>query len=379
MRVAKTGQDKGWVIGRAAGVPVVLSPGWLVAAVLLTVLFYPTARVLAANGGDRSTSGAVLLSFAVVIMLFASTFLHELAHALVARRHGMQVRQIVLTLLGGHTEFAERAPRAGASAWVALAGPAANLVIGLAAYVAWKAVEIPGGGSALLLAAAVTNGFVGVFNLLPGLPLDGGRVLESLVWTATGRRATGTMVAAWTGHAVAIAVVAVVLLPSVLSGSTPSLTQVGWGALIAAFLWSGASQSRQAARSDRAVERLAVRALSVPAVALPLTAPVVAVDRLGEPTPPVVLLAGDGSPVGYVDPEALAAVPAGRRETVALSAVGVPLPPGATVDAALTGHSALAAVAEVARVTPVMAVVADGRVVGLLRAADVARAMRPGS
>ncbi|WP_372592714.1 site-2 protease family protein [Actinotalea sp.] len=375
--MAKTGS--GWVVGRAAGVPVVLSPGWLLAAVLLTVLFYPTARVLAAADGDRSTSGAALLSLAVVLMLFASTFLHELAHAVVARRHGMQVRQIVLTLLGGHTEFAERAPRPGASALVAIAGPAANLVIGLGAYLVWKAVEVPGGGSALLLAAAVTNGFVGAFNLLPGLPLDGGRVLESIVWTATGRRSTGTTVAAWAGHGVALAVVAWVLLPALLSGTTPGLTQVGWGALIAAFLWSGASQSRQAARNDRAVDGLAVRALAVPAVALPVTAPVVAADRLGDPAPQIVLLAADGAPVGYVDPEALAAVPPERRQTVTLAAVGVPLPPGAMVDVALTGHSALAAVAEVSRTTPVMAVVANGRVVGLLRAADVARAMRAGT
>ncbi len=379
MRVAGRERGSGWVIGRAVGVPVVLSPGWVVAAVVLTVVFLPTARQFVPQDGLGGTVGALLLALATVLMLFGSTFLHEVSHAAVARRHGMEVRQIVLTLLGGHTEFAESAPRPGPSALVAVAGPATNIVLGLAAYLAWQTLPVTGAGSALLLVAAVTNGFVGAFNLLPGLPLDGGRVLESAVWAATGHRATGTTVAAWAGHVVSLAVVVWVLVPPLLAGRSPDLTSVVWGAMIAAFLWSGAVQSRRAAGSERAIERLAVRGLSTPAVALPLTAPVTAADRLGTPPPQVVLLGPDGAPVGYVDAAALAAVPAGHRDAVALSAVGVPLPPGAVVDIGLTGRAALTAVADLARETPVIVVVANGRVVGLLRAADVARAMRPGT
>lgn len=372
-------QGKGWVIGRAAGVPVVLSPGWLVAAVVLTVLFYPTARRYVPDPGAGGLAGATLLALAAVLMLFASTFLHELAHAGVARRRGMAVRQIVLTLLGGHTEFAENAPGPAASALVAVAGPATNIALGLLAFGAWRSLPVTGAAAALLFVAALTNGFVGVFNLLPGLPLDGGRVLESAIWAATGRRATGTTVAAWAGHVVSLGVVAWVLVPAFLSGRSPDLTQVVWGAMIAGFLWTGAVQARHGARVEVAIDAIALRTLSLPAVVLPLTAPVAAAFRLGDPMPQVVLLAQDGAPVGYVDMSALAAVPRERRDTVALSAVGVPLPPGATVDVALTGRTALAAVAAHAQVTAVMAVTANGRVVGLLRAADVARAMRPGT
>ena len=374
--MAETTRDRGWVIGRAAGVPVVLSPGWLVAAVVLTAITLPTARALAPDSGD---AGALLLALATVLMLFGSTFLHELSHAAVARRHGMVVRQIVLTLLGGHTEFADSAPRPGASALVAVAGPITNIALGLVAFVAWRTAPVTGAAAALLLAAAVTNGFVGVFNLLPGLPLDGGRILESAVWAATGRRSSGTVAAAWAGHLIALAVVGGVLLPPFLAGRPPSLTQVVWGAIIAGFLWTGATQSRQAAKTDRAVDALSVRALSRPAVGLALDAPVAATDNLGEPMPDIVLIAPDGSPVAYVDQAARAAVPPDRRAVVSLVAVGVPLPPGAVIDAGLTGRAALTAVADVARATPVMVVTSNGRVVGLLRATDVARAMRPGT
>ncbi len=372
-------QGKGWVIGRAAGVPVVLSPGWLVAAVVLTVLFYPTARGYLPGPGAAGLAGATLLSLAAVLMLFGSTFLHELAHAAVARRRGMAVRQIVLTLMGGHTEFAENAPGPAASALVAAAGPATNIVIGLLAFGAWTALPVTGAGAALLVVAALTNGFVGVFNLLPGLPLDGGRVLESAIWAATGRRATGTTIAAWAGHVVSLGVVAWVLVPAFLSGRAPDLTQVVWGAMIAGFLWTGAVQARKGARVEVAIDAITLRTLSLPAVVLPLTAPVAAAFRLGDPMPQVVLLAEDGAPVGYVDMSALAAVPQERRDTVSLAAVGVPLPPGAAVDVALTGRTALAAVAAHAQATAVLAVTANGRVVGLLRTADVARAMRPGT
>ncbi len=372
-------QGKGWVVGRAAGVPVVLSPGWLVAAVVLTAFFFPTARQLLPESGAVGLAGAIALALAAVLMLFGSTFLHELAHAAVARRKGMTVRQIVLTLLGGHTEFAESAPGPGSSALVAVAGPVTNIVIGLLAFGAWKILPVSGALAALLFVAALTNGFVGVFNLLPGLPLDGGRVLESAVWTATGRRSTGTTVAAWAGHVVALGVVAWVLVPAFLAGTSPGLTEVVWGAMIAGFLWTGAVQARQGAKLDVAVEAISLRALAQPAVALPLTSPVAAAFRLGEPMPQVVLLAEDGAPVGYVDLAAMAAVRPEHRESVTLSAVGVPLPAHATVDSALTGRSALAAVAAIAAETPVMAVVSNGRLVGLLRASDVARAMRPGT
>ncbi|NTW42121.1 MAG: peptidase M50, partial [Cellulomonadaceae bacterium] len=321
MARAQVGRTSGWVVGRAAGAPVVLSPGWVVAATVLTVVVAPVARRVAPG---LDTVGVYVLALVAVLMLFASTFLHELGHALVARRHGIGVHQIALTLLGGHTELGGLAPTPRSSSLVALAGPVTNLALAGVAGALWKVLPSGGPLSWLMLAAALTNLFVGVFNLLPGLPLDGGRVLEALVWAVTTRRRTGTTVAAWAGRVIAIGVLGWTAASALTSGAY-DLTQIVWGVLIGAFVWSGAGQSLTAARSEHAVATLSVRALMQPAVALP------AVDRLGELDAmgfggDAVLLGPLGEPVGYVDPAAAAAVPAPARATTPLTAVAVPLP-----------------------------------------------------
>jgi len=371
----RQGRTGGWVIGRAAGAPVVLSPGWLVAAAVFTVVLVPLGRAVAPQSG---TVGAYLLAAAAALLLFGSTFLHELAHALVARRRGIEVHQIALTLLGGHTEMGAAASTPGSSALVAVAGPVTNLVLAGVAALVWQVAPAGGIVAALALAAAAANLVVGVLNLLPGLPLDGGRVLEAGIWAASGRRSTGTTVGGWVGRAIALGVLAWTLLPQLGRPGGPDLTQVVWGALIGAFLWSGASGSLRTARAERAVEALDLRALTTPAVAVPARDRVATLDVLGVPCPPVVLLGEHGEPVAYVDPIAAQAVPSAHRAGTPLAAVAVPLPAGCTVPGHLAGAEAVRAVAEVAARTPVMVVLdTGGQVLGLLRAVDVIGALRP--
>ncbi|HWS58717.1 MAG TPA: site-2 protease family protein [Actinotalea sp.] len=370
------GRTRGWVIGRAAGAPVVVSPGWLVAAVVFTVALAPVGRLVAPQSG---AVGAYALAAAATLLLFGSTFLHELAHAVVARRRGMTVHQIALTLLGGHTELGGAAGTPSTSALVAVVGPATNLVLAGLAALAWQLLPTGGTLAWLALAAAAANAFVGVLNLLPGLPLDGGRVLEAALWSLTGRRSTGTTAAGWTGRAIAVGVLAWALLPQIGAPGGPDLGRALWGSLIGAFVWSGATQSLRAARSQEALERLSLRTLTVPAVALPAADRVSDLDALGDPCPAVVLLGPDGVPAGYVDPAAARAVPTAHRAATPLGAVAVPLPTGSTVAGDLTGSAAVDAVAQVAARTPVMVVLDDrGEVLGLLRALDVVGALRPG-
>ncbi|MDO8107555.1 site-2 protease family protein [Isoptericola sp. b441] len=364
--------QRGWVVGHAWGSPVVLSPGWLVAAVVLTALLLPFAQQLAPASGP----GVVwLLALSAVLLLFVSTFLHELAHAGAARRYGMPVHRIALTLLGGHTELGERAPGPAASAVVAVVGPLTNLALGAVAWVVWRVGPDRGPVSALILALAVTNGFVAVLNLLPGLPLDGGRVLEAAVWGATGRRGTGTRVAGWVGRAVAAGIGLWSLLPA-LAGR-PDVTRLLWGGLIAVFIWTGASQAIRGAALEEALDRLTVARLATPVVLLPADR---TVADAGASTPPghgVVVLGPLGQPVGYLDSAAVASVPEHLRAGTPLSAVVGPLPPEARVQLGLAGREAVEAVRVAAARSPVMAVVAaDGSVVGLLRATDVVRALR---
>ncbi len=367
-------RSSGWVIGRVAGAPIILAPSWLLAAVVLTLLFAPTVRSWSPGLGGRVY--AVALVF--VVLLFASVLVHELAHGLVARARGQQPQEFVLTLLGGHTSFGVAAPTAGTNALVAVAGPVANLVLGGAFLAAANAV---GTGSLLglmLFAGAFSNGFVGVFNLLPGLPLDGGAVLQSAVWAATGNRHTGTVVAAWCGRVVAVGVFAWAFVLPFAQGRQPQLTDAVWGALIGAFLWTGASGAMRGARTQDAVDRLTVETVGHRAAAVGHTDSVAHASSVAAAAgaDEVVVLAPDGRPAAYVDRAAAAGVPAHAAGTTPVTSVAVTLPVGSVVDGALTGRDLLDAVGRAAQHSPVVVAVTDGRVVGLVRVADVVAALR---
>ena len=366
----------GWVIGRAAGAPVILAPSWLLAAAVLTILFAPTVRTLAPGIGGTTTY-AVALSF--VILLFVSVFLHELAHGFVARARGLEVREFAITLWGGHTAFGGAAPSPGSSALIAVVGPLTNLLVGGACWAAAQAAPDGGLLAVIGFSAAFANAFVAVFNLVPGLPLDGGRVLEALVWRLTGDRMRGTVVAGWGGRVVAVGFAVWAVGLPFLRGQQPDLFTIGWAALVGAFLWSGATQAIRGAQAEQRLDGMTIATVARPAVAVAFAATLAEAEAaavasgLGQ----VVLVAPDGRPVAYVDPEAAAAVPAHARPVTAVEAVAIPLPVGAVVDGRLVGAELVHAIGRVSRIAAVMAVVVDARVVGLVFASDVVAALHP--
>lgn len=367
-------RTSGWVIGRVAGAPIILAPSWLVAAVVLTFLFAPTVRSWAPDLGGR----VYVVALVFVVLLFASVLVHELAHGIVARARGQQPREFVLTLWGGHTSFGVAAPTPGTNALVALAGPVANLVLAGGFLAAANAVGTRELVGLLLFAGAFSNGFVGLFNLLPGLPLDGGAILQSAVWAVTRNRHTGTLVAAWCGRVVAVGVFAWAFLFPFLQGRQPDLTDAVWGALIGAFLWTGASGAMRGARTQHAVEQLTVATVGRPAVVVGHTDSVAraAAAAAAAGAQDVVVVAPDGRPAAYVDRAAALAVPADVAGLTPVTSVAVTLPVGAVVDGALVGHDLLDAVSRATRHSPVVVAVTDGRVVGLVRVADVVAALR---
>lgn len=396
MSTPRRARPSGWVVGHVAGAPVVLAPSWLVAVAVLTFLYAPAVQGL--TGLPRTAT--YLVAAASVVLLFASVLVHELAHGLVARARGQQPQEFVLTLMGGHTTFGAAAATPATSALVAVAGPLSNLVLAagllLVAHVRTGGHLLPAltaaGGhllevlargdgtvlTALLLVGATTNAFVGAFNLVPGLPLDGGRVLEAAVWAGTGDRHRGAVVAGWAGRLVAVAVPLVALARPFLEGREPSLWSVGWSALLGAFLWAGASAAVRGARTGRAVEALSVRTVGRPAVAVGAAASLAdarAAARAAGVTE-VVVVDPEGRPAAYVDHEADARVPEALAAATTVGAVCSPLPVGAVVDGALEGERLLQALGAATAHAPVVAAVVDGRVVALVRTADVVAALR---
>ncbi|WP_456824386.1 site-2 protease family protein [Cellulomonas sp. P5_E12] len=367
-------RSSGWVIGRAVGAPIILAPSWLIAAVVLTLIFAPSVRARSENLGAL----VYVVALGFVVLLLASVLVHELAHGLMARARGQQPREFVLTLWGGHTAFGGATPTPASSALIAVVGPIANLLLAAGFFALARPVDSVSLVGLLLWSGCLTNAFVGFFNLIPGLPLDGGYLLEAAVWAATKNRHTGTVAAGWVGRLVAVAVFAWALLLPLMQGRQPDIFDVVWAALIGAFLWSGASAAVRGGRSQKAVGQLTLATVGRRAVAVGHTESIAHAGALAAAAgaDEVVILSPDGRPAAYVDRVAAASVPADVAGTTPVTAVAVPLPVGAVVDGTLVGQELVAAVGRGTEHSPVVAAVVDGRVVGLVRAMDVVAAIR---
>lgn len=364
------------VIARIFGVPVDVTPTWFLVAALITYGFAATVERQVPGLGDWKY--AVSLGFA--LLLYLSVLIHELSHTVVALRAGLPVRRISLHLLGGVSEIERPAQTPGREAGIAVAGPAVSLVLAGVGYVVAGLLEPQTVAELLARALMVSNLVVGVFNLLPGLPLDGGRVLSAGVWRVTGRRHTGTVVAAWIGRGVAVVVLLLPFAVSVGRGGELDLVDVVWGALLGAFIWVGASQSLQHAGVQSRLPGLTARALTRRAIPVAADVPLAEALRQAHEAGAraLVVVSGGGEPVGLVVETAVRATPQDRRPWVPVSDLSRRLEPGHRVSADLSGEELI----EVLTRRPAseyLVVEANGDVYGVLATADVERALTSSS
>ncbi len=315
-------------LGTIAGAPVRLSWSWLLIAAVITLAFGPQIqRALPAIGGGAY---AVALGYAVLLAL--SVLVHEAAHALTGRAFGQRTEEIALTLWGGHTQFRSPSARPLDTVLTAMAGPAANLVLAGLAHLAARAVPGPSVPALLLEVTVWANLLLAAFNALPGTPLDGGRMVESAVWAATGSRARGVEAAGWAGRVVAVGVLAAVLGPPTLAGRAPDLFVVVLAAWVALTLWRGADDAVRHGRWSRRLETLRLEQVEAPAIALPEHLCVAeALAQADGGRRAVVAVDGAGRPRGVLDLTAAAALTPARRTTTALAAVAVALAPEAVL------------------------------------------------
>ncbi|MDE8669610.1 site-2 protease family protein [Pseudarthrobacter sp. H3Y2-7] len=320
-------RKEGIRLGRIAGIPVILAYSWFVIAAFTVIVYGPV--LLQRNPALGTT--AYYVAFAYALLLLISVLVHELAHALTAKIYGWPTQKIVLNLWGGHTQFENFTASPGRSVIVALAGPAANLVL---AGGAWLVLS---GSSLGVVADTLTNIFmwanfvIGIFNVLPGLPLDGGRIVESAVWKATGSQARGTVAAGWAGRLIVVALGLWFIVMPLLSGDTPDFSFLMITVLVGGFLWMGASAAIQQGTLRGRLHLVSATALATPAVGIPATATVADIRRLSTDGTAVVTCGPEGRPEGVVDPAALAAVPESAAESTPATAVSYALVPGAYV------------------------------------------------
>jgi len=364
-------------LGSVAGVPVFVSGTWLLLATLIMLTYAGHVR----DRVDVSVVGSYAVSLAFALALLMSVLVHELAHVAAARVVRMRVRRVVLSLLGGASELEGEPIKPSHDLLVAVSGPIASVLLAglfeLGARVAGAASAV----GVVLGLLAWSNAVLGVFNLLPGLPLDGGRALQALAWAVTGSRERGSVIAAWVGRVLAgLLGVGVLLGNSWLqahgASAADTFISTGFGLAVSAFLWMAATRTLHVAEIGGRAAALHVGHLVRPAIYLPPQTPIAeALRQVGlARAAGIVVVDADGRSRAIVREASVSAVPYEQRPWATIADVSRPLEPGLVVTDTTTGTQLLQALQR----TPAseyLVVGNDGVSRCVIATVDVARAL----
>jgi Zn-dependent protease/CBS domain-containing protein len=363
-------------VGRPFGIPVYFDLTWILLAVYITVAYAPSFSHNGESPGPRSYS----LAFLVALLFAFSVLAHELSHSVIARLMGLPVRRITILFFGGVSEISRDPETAARTYLVSVAGPLMSLMLSAIAFMVLMLAALQDTVHYVVTIFATVNGLVAIVNLLPGLPLDGGHVLRAIVWQVTGSPDKGTFAAAWTGRWLAAGIVATGL---VVAG-VPAWHQVSgltlfMAALLGIYLWQGASVELRQAELHRILPTLDLRRLVRRAIAVTADTPLAEAVRRARTTGARALVVVDhqGNPEGLVQETKVMATAPQRQPWVTVGALSRALGKGLVLEAGLTGEPLL----EALRVTPAteyLVVEPDGRVLGVLVAADLVKALQPG-
>lgn len=380
MHGTKTRRE-GLVLGSVRGTPIILANSWFLIAGVTVLIFGPQLKSAFPGLG----AGSYAVAFAYALLLLFSVLIHELAHAVAAKMYGWPTHKIVLNLWGGHTEFDFSKATPGKALVVAFAGPIANFVLAGLGWLVQLALPSAADGPVSLSLAVVillanifiwANLLIGFFNVLPGLPLDGGRLVESIVWKSTGSQEKGTIAAGWAGRIIVVVIIAVALGGPYLTGSRPDLTTSFIVILLAGFLWAGASGAIKGAGIRLRLPEVSAGTLATPAVSASSLCSVAQLWTLrGEyPHEPIVLFGADGRPAAVVDEYALAHVPPEAAASTPATAVSRALSQGAYVPDVAAGAELIQYLAQLPD-SEYAVINLDGKVTGLLSQAKVVAAI----
>jgi Zn-dependent protease/CBS domain-containing protein len=254
-----------WRVGRVVGIEVRVDSSWVVVALLITYSMYLRASVLYPQ---LSGTGAVALGIVATVLLFASVLVHELAHALVSQARGIRVQDVTLFLFGGATRARVESRGPGDEFLIAAVGPLTSgllaALFGIVAGLGGDVLSVPLAGTFGYL--AWTNLLLAGFNLVPGFPLDGGRLLRAGIWKATGSLARATRVASLSGQGVGWLLVAAGvgwLLAGDLAGGI-WFAFIGWFLVQAARASYQELQLRELLRGVEAEEVMAADLVRIP-------------------------------------------------------------------------------------------------------------------
>src|SRR6266508_6074043 len=244
-------------LGSIAGVRFGVNWSWLV--VFALIVWTLATGIFPETNAGLSDGTYVAMAIVAAFLFFGSLLAHELGHAVQARREGMEIDGITLWLFGGVARFKGMFPSAGAEFRIAIAGPLVSLVLGIGFVVAAAVFDFVPEVDGVVAWLGYINLFLLAFNMLPALPLDGGRVLRSALWAVRGDFATATRIAAGVGRGFGFAFIAGGILVAMFTDTVSGI----WLAFIGWFLLAAAgSEARFLAVRD-AFDGLRVRDLMV--------------------------------------------------------------------------------------------------------------------
>jgi Zn-dependent protease/CBS domain-containing protein len=315
------------------------------------------------------------VAVAFVVLLYVSVLIHELSHSLVATAFGLPVRRILLYPLGGVSELEREPPSPWRAFAVSAAGPAISLALAAGGYGLTRAVPSRDLiANTLVFQLMWANLVIGLFNLLPGLPLDGGMMLRAALWKVTRRPATATIAAAWTGRILALSLFILVIDPTVET-RIGGFTSVLWLALIAAFMWTGAGQAIKAARFRERLPAVQARRLARKAISVTANTPLAEAIRRAKESQAraVVVVDHEDKPIAILNETAVMATPDQRRPWIEAGSLARTLEPNLVLPADLSGMALLDALRR-APASEYLLVEPSGQVYGVLAAKDVDQA-----
>jgi Zn-dependent protease len=374
-------------LGRVASIPIGVN--WTVIGIGALMAWSLAGRFLPGEAPGLSSTAYWLAGAGVALLFLASLLAHELAHAIVARRDGIEVEGITLWLLGGVAKLRGEARTPGAEARIAIVGPLTSLAIAGAAFLVATAVASlqPSGDAALVVAAArwlaVVNLVLGIFNLIPGAPLDGGRIARAIVWKVRGDALVATRAASGLGRMVGWGLAGLGIAEVALFGNLGGL----WSILLGWFIAGAATAEREQAETLHALDGVTVaEVMTRDPLRTPATLTVDAfMDHVapGARSTTWVLTGPGGDVVSVLGLESIRRLGRGRAREARLADLATPIgqlpvaSPGESVPALL---ERLAGAPATTRVV----VMDDGLLVGLLLPEDLSRAievgrLRPGS
>jgi Zn-dependent protease/CBS domain-containing protein len=352
----------GIIIARPFGIPVYISPYWFLIAGFI-VFRYAEELASTLHGSTR-----FVVAVAFVVLLYLSVLIHELSHSLVARAYQLPVRRILLYPLGGFSELEQEPPTPWRAFAVSAAGPALSLALAAIGYGLTRVVSTADTiASTLVFQLMWANLVIGVFNLLPGLPLDGGLMLRAAVWKVTRRPSTATIVAARAGR-----VIAVCLVPLIFWLFGQDLLALVFAAVITVFMWSGAGQAIKAARFRERLPALQARRLARKAVSVAANTPLAEAIRRADESQAraVVVVDHEDKPIAILNETAVMATPPQRRPWIEAGSLARTLEPDLVLPVDLSGMALLDALRR-APASEYLLVEPSGQVYGVLAARDV--------